>query len=145
MSRKIRKFRTDKFDSETNGNFDSCNSCKRFPFVSRIKFIRSKPSNFSAHVYGVSACSSPIRHHSRVAHIPSGGEIQQASTRPILRRSSSAGHSAERPCAKSLRYSSPPIRFRRGRRGGGGVTGPGAVLWVVIRPAGQPSSPQADR
>ena len=29
MSRKIRKFRTDKFDSETNGNFDSCNSCKR--------------------------------------------------------------------------------------------------------------------
>ena len=51
---------------ETNGNFDSCNSCKRlvpsrlhelheskFPFVSRIKFIRSKLSNFSAHVYGV--------------------------------------------------------------------------------------------
>ena len=51
---------------ETNGNFDSCNSCKRlgtsrlhewheskFPFVSRIEFIRSKLSNFSAHVYGV--------------------------------------------------------------------------------------------
>ena len=50
---------------ETNGNFDSCNSCKRlgtsrlhelhdskFPFVSRIEFIRSKLSNFSAHVYG---------------------------------------------------------------------------------------------
>ena len=48
---------------ETNGNFDSCNSCKRlgtsrlhelheskFPFVSRIEFIRSKLSNFSAHV-----------------------------------------------------------------------------------------------
>ena len=47
---------------ETNGNFDSCNSCKRlvtrrlhqlheskFPFVSRIEFIRSKLSNFSAH------------------------------------------------------------------------------------------------
>ena len=47
ISRKIRKFRTDKFYSETNGNFDSCNSCKRlgtshlhelheskFPFVS---------------------------------------------------------------------------------------------------------------
>ena len=44
---------------ETNGNFDSCNSCKRlvpsrlhelheskFPFVSRIEFIRSKHSNF---------------------------------------------------------------------------------------------------
>ena len=51
---------------ETNGNFDSCISCKRlgtsrlhdlheskFPFVSRIEFIRSKLSNFSAHVYGV--------------------------------------------------------------------------------------------
>ena len=51
---------------ETNGNFDSCNSCKRLgtsrlhelhesklPFVSRIEFIRSKLSNFSAHVYGV--------------------------------------------------------------------------------------------
>ena len=51
---------------ETNGNFDSCNSCKRlvpsrlhelheskFPFVSRIEFIRSKHSNFSAHVSGV--------------------------------------------------------------------------------------------
>ena len=51
---------------ETNVNFDSCNSCKRlgtsrlhelheskFTFVSRIEFIRSKLSNFSAHVYGV--------------------------------------------------------------------------------------------
>ena len=51
---------------ETNGNFDSCNSCKwlgtcrlheshesKFPFVSRIEFIRSKLSNFSAHVFGV--------------------------------------------------------------------------------------------
>ena len=51
---------------ETNGNFDSCNSCKRlvpsrlhelheskFPFVSRIEFIRSKLSSFSAHVYEV--------------------------------------------------------------------------------------------
>ena len=51
---------------ETNKNFDSCNSCKRlvpsrshelheskFPFVSRIEFIRSKLSNFSAHVSGV--------------------------------------------------------------------------------------------
>ena len=26
----------------------------KFPFVSRIEFIRSKLSNFSAHVYGVS-------------------------------------------------------------------------------------------
>ena len=53
---------------ETNENFDSCNSCKRlgtsrlhelreskFSFVSRIEFIRSKISNFSAHVSGVTA------------------------------------------------------------------------------------------
>ena len=52
---------------KTSGNFDSCNSCKRlgtsrlhelheskFAFVSRIEFIRSKLSNFSAHVSGVS-------------------------------------------------------------------------------------------
>ena len=66
--------RAEKFESferinsirETNGNFDSCNSCKRLvpsrlhelheskcPFVSRIEFIRSKLSNFSAHVSGV--------------------------------------------------------------------------------------------
>ena len=66
MSRKIRNFRTNKFDSVTNGNFDSCNRFKRlgtsrlhqfhqskFPFVTRIEFIRSKLSNFSAHVSGV--------------------------------------------------------------------------------------------
>ena len=73
--------RAEKFESferinsirETNGNFDSCNSCKRlvpsrlhelheskFPFVSCIEFIRSKLSIFSAHVYGVyeTTCSS---------------------------------------------------------------------------------------
>ena len=57
---------------DTNGNFDSCNSCKRlvpsrlhelheskFPFVSRIEFIRSKLLNFSAHVYEV--LISPVR------------------------------------------------------------------------------------
>ena len=51
---------------ETNGNFDSCYSCKRlgtsrlhelheskFPFVSRIEFIRPKLSKFSARVSGV--------------------------------------------------------------------------------------------
>ena len=80
MSRKIRKFRTDKFRyvkqteilthaTHVNGWFPAvypCNSCKwlvpsrlhelhesKFPFVSRIEFIRSKLSNFSAHVYGV--------------------------------------------------------------------------------------------
>ena len=57
---------------ETNGNFDSCNSCKRlvpsrlhalheskFPFVSRIEFIRSKLSNFSAHVSRAINASGP--------------------------------------------------------------------------------------
>ena len=56
---------------ETNGSFDSCNSCKRLvssrlhelhksniPFVSRIEFIRSKLSNFSAHVCGVTVTES---------------------------------------------------------------------------------------
>ena len=50
----------------TNGSFDTCSSCKRLgtsrlhelhesklTFVSRIEFIRSKHSNFSAHVSGV--------------------------------------------------------------------------------------------
>ena len=66
--------RAEKFESserinsirETKGNFDSCNSCERlgtsrshelnkskFPFVSRIEFIRWKLSNFSALVHGV--------------------------------------------------------------------------------------------
>ena len=65
MSRKFESFERINSIRETNGNFDSCNSCKRlpsrlhelheakFPFVSRIEFIRSKLSNFSAHVYGV--------------------------------------------------------------------------------------------
>ena len=61
ISRKIRKFRTDKFDTRNKRSFDSCKSCKRLvssrlhdlhesqlPFVSRIEFIRSKLSNFSA-------------------------------------------------------------------------------------------------
>ena len=53
---------------ETNRSFDSCNSCKRlvssrlheshepkFPFVSRIEFIRSNLSNLSAPVCGAAA------------------------------------------------------------------------------------------
>ena len=51
---------------EAGGGFGSCGSCKRlvpsrlheshgskFSFVSRIEFVRSKFSNFSAHVSGV--------------------------------------------------------------------------------------------
>ena len=65
---------------ETNGNFDSCNSCKRlvlsrlhelhetkFPFVSRIEFIRSKLSDFSAHVSGVD-----VSRGRRIISIPGG-------------------------------------------------------------------------
>ena len=60
MSRKIRKFRMDKFDTLNKRIFFySCNSCKRlvpgrinelheskFTFVSRIEYIRSKLSIF---------------------------------------------------------------------------------------------------
>ena len=66
MSKKFESFERINSIRETNGNFDSCNSCKRlvpsrlhelheskFPFVSRIEFIRSKLSIFSAHVYEV--------------------------------------------------------------------------------------------
>ena len=66
MSRKIKSFERINSIQETNGNFDSCKTCKRlgtsrlqelheskFQRVSRIKFIRSKPSNCSAHVSGV--------------------------------------------------------------------------------------------
>ena len=63
MSRKIRMFRRINSIREINVSFDSCKSCKRLEtsrlhdlheskhsFVSRIEFIRSKLSIFSAHV-----------------------------------------------------------------------------------------------
>ena len=63
MSRKIESLERINSIRETNGHFYSFNSCKRlvsirlhelhvskFPFVSRIEFIRSKLSIFSAHV-----------------------------------------------------------------------------------------------
>ena len=70
MSRKFESFERINSIPETKGNFDSRNSCKRleisrlhelheskFPFVSRIEFIRSKLSNFSAHISGVNVHS----------------------------------------------------------------------------------------
>ena len=92
MSRQIRQLRTDKFDRETHGNFDSCNSCKRheskFPFVSRIEFIRSKLSMFYAHVSGFrgqcrhemvgplsASCAANRKHAER---LPTRGEIDGA-------------------------------------------------------------------
>ena len=75
---------------ETNGNFDSCNSCKRlgtsrlhelheskFPFVSRIEFIRSKLSNFSAHVYGVIDELKPL--HLAEARLNAGDDTEETS------------------------------------------------------------------
>ena len=44
----------------------------KFPFVSRIEFIRSKLSNFSAHVYGVIVCEEPERLYRTVAPPASG-------------------------------------------------------------------------
>ena len=82
MSRKIRSFERINSICETNENFDSCNSYKRlvssrlhelreskFPFVSRIEFIRSKLSNFSAHVYGDTVRST-------ATHLPVGGDAK---------------------------------------------------------------------
>ena len=64
MSRKIRKFRIDEFDSVANGNFDSCNSWKllgtsrfhvlhesKFPFVT-LSNLSVRNFSFSAHVSG---------------------------------------------------------------------------------------------
>ena len=69
---------------ETNWSFDSCNSCKRLvpsrlhelhesklQFVSRIEFIRSKLSNFSAHVSGVIISSLERPAFSRLPLLPS--------------------------------------------------------------------------
>ena len=59
MSRKIESLERINYIRETNGSFDSCNSCKllvpsrlhelhewKLSFVSRIEFFRSKLSNF---------------------------------------------------------------------------------------------------
>ena len=40
----------------------------KLPFVSRIEFIRSKLSNFSAHVSGVTEHGRPARTHRRCLH-----------------------------------------------------------------------------
>ena len=66
MSRKIRKFRTDKFDTIIKRKFSLINLCERkvssrlhelheskLQFVSRNELIRSKLSNVCAHVSGV--------------------------------------------------------------------------------------------
>ena len=84
---------------ETNGNFDSCNSCKRlvssrlhelheskFPFVSRIEFIRSKLSNFSAHVYGVTVGQCGKRSANSLKYLPRRRPPIMSTTRAGTRR-----------------------------------------------------------
>ena len=71
MSRKFESFERINSMRETDRSFDACNRPKRLgtgrlhelheskhPFVSRIEFIHSKLSNFSAHVSGVRVCSA---------------------------------------------------------------------------------------
>ena len=93
MSRTMRKCRTDKFDKRNKRSFRSCNWCKRlgtsrlqisytsqnFGF-SRIEFICSKRSNFSAHVSGVSV-SPPQSPHG-------GRGLRRASDRRLSRYAS---------------------------------------------------------
>ena len=68
---------------ETNGNFDSCISWKRlgtsrlhelheskFPFVSRIEFVRPKLSNCSAHVSGATVTDTPRAPHLQSLRLP---------------------------------------------------------------------------
>ena len=97
MSKKFESFERINSIRETNGNFDSCNSCKRlvpsrlhelheskFPFVSRIEFIRSKLSNFSAHVPIRGHCSGAVvarqvttaRRETRVSLAADGGRAR---------------------------------------------------------------------
>ena len=89
MSRKIRKFRTEKFDACNKRNFDSCNSCKRlrtsrlhelheskFMFVSRIEFIHSKLSNLSAHVSGaITTAAGDYSPHGPPRAVSQGGAV----------------------------------------------------------------------
>ena len=114
MSRKIRKFRTDKFDTWNKRNFwlmqlmQTAGSQRlvpsrlhdlhesKFPFVSRIELIRSKLSNFSAHVYGVTVDSNVhtnTHEHTRVSPGPPvvaaitsspSGAVQHCSSSPML-------------------------------------------------------------
>ena len=105
MSRKFESFERINSIRETNGNFDSRNSCKRlgisrlhelheskFPFVSRIEFIRSKLSNFSAHVYGatvrgwVAGVRARSRHTSEERYFPALGERSIADSATVGRR-----------------------------------------------------------
>ena len=77
MSRKLESLERINVMRETNGSFDSRNSCKRLgpsrlrelhgsklPVASRLEFIRSLLSNFSAHVCGVGEAAIAGEHGS---------------------------------------------------------------------------------
>ena len=107
---------------ETNGNLDSCNSCKRlvlsrlrelheskFPFVSRIEFIRSKLSNLSVHVSGVIETWPANAHQAAPLSAPKRAVIMSLCKRrgaaiQAARSSSAPGQAVPgTPCSSSYR------------------------------------------
>ena len=60
MSRTNRKFRTAGFQPFFYFYYFKILHESKFPFVSRIEFIRSKLSNFSAHVSGVTVIAGRV-------------------------------------------------------------------------------------
>ena len=78
----------------------------KFPFVSRIEFIGSKLSNFSAHVRGVTVC---------ISQLPMAADRVCLADRRLSNVTAAAG--------------AGPVVGRVGERGGGGAppasTGPG--------------------
>ena len=150
---------------ETNGNFDSCNSCKRlvpsrlhelheskFPFVSRIEFIRSKLSNFSAHVSGVGVgaplivWSAPLRRARRAAtpaaltHGPNKTTTHDTPPSPKPRASDPQQHNTRRrglgkpsPAKPTL---IPPPRAARPKSPRGVIWRAEGVIWRSDGPAG---------
>ena len=76
MSRKIQKFRTDKFDTCNKRGNQPLHELQRskFPLVTRIEFIRSKLSIFPAHVSVVTTpiTSYPVLHRSTARRVAEG-------------------------------------------------------------------------
>ena len=122
----------------------------KFPFVSRIEFIRSKLSNFSAHVYGVSDTPGAVR----------GGRGRRRSAQP----SWPAADRLSEIVSADDEWPGPRLTFVRGdqwaRAADGHVTGarqlerrsgqppgepPAALRAGVPGPAGGPAGPPEDR
>ena len=117
-----------------NGNFDSCNSCKRlgtsrlhelhesiFSFVSRIEYIRSKLSNYSAHV-----SARRVRKESPAAGDVKGAGAGVAAARRFVRNRANyvrtiwrppeqwGSHPRDRPAGKAIKLCGviPGVTFR---------------------------------